>query len=107
MLPREEFLASLNVEVTRIAIADVAHSRYARALELINKSNQFNTTGRRWTPEEMQLLFAEGGRLETFEVRDRFTEYGLVGVAILRDGSIDQYVMSCRVIGLDERPPSW
>lgn len=100
-LPREEFLASLNVEVTRVTIDRNDHPRYARAVELINKSNQFNTTGRRWSPEDIQLLFAGGGRLEAFEVRDRFTEYGLVAVAIVHATTIEQFVMSCRVLGLD------
>lgn len=100
-MPRHEFLASLNVKLTRITISDASHSRFARAFELINKSNQFNTTGKRWTHEEATQLFACGGRFEAFEVVDKFTEYGLVGVAILNADLIVQYVMSCRVLGLD------
>lgn len=100
-LPRGEFLASLNVEVTRSTIADVSHARFARAFELVNKSNQFNTTGRRWAQEECKKFFAGGGRFEAFHVRDRFTDYGLVAVAIVSGATIEQFVMSCRVIGLD------
>ena len=100
-MPREEFLASLHIEIKQTTITDSSVPEFKRAFELINKSNQFNTTGRRWTPEEMQQFFAEGGRLEAFRVKDDFTDYGLVCVAIVRGGCIEQYVMSCRVLGLD------
>jgi len=46
-------------------------------------------------------LFREGRRLEVFEVSDRFTAYGLVGIAVIDGRTILQYAMSCRVIGLD------
>jgi predicted enzyme involved in methoxymalonyl-ACP biosynthesis len=35
-----------------------------------------------------------------YEVQDRYTPYGLVGVAIITENQILQWVMSCRVIGL-------
>ena len=83
------------------SIADTQHERFARCLELINKSNQFNTTGQRRTLEQLHQIFAEGGRLEAFEVSDRFTQYGLVVVVLIKGNWIDQFVMSCRVVGLD------
>jgi FkbH-like protein len=101
-LSRAEFLQTLNVRIGLTEVADVADSRFARAFELMNKSNQFNTTGRRWAQEECQALFARGGVLWTFEVEDRFTDYGIVGVVVVVDGSwIEQFVMSCRVVGLE------
>jgi FkbH-like protein len=100
-MPREAFLASLGVKLRRLSIADAGHPRFGRAFELINKSNQFNTTGERWTGEQAQRFFADGGRFEAFEAADRFTDYGLVGVAIVEGDLVRQYVMSCRVLGLD------
>jgi FkbH-like protein/FkbM family methyltransferase len=100
-LPREEFLASLGVKATRITIRDRGHSKFPRSLELINKSNQFNTTGERWTAEQAHQFFTAGGRFEACEVTDKFTEYGLVGVAVVEGDTVRQYVMSCRVLGLD------
>lgn len=70
-----------------------------RALELINKTNQFNTTGRRWKREELQALLADGGRIFAFEVADNFTAYGLVGVVVVQSRAVVQWVMSCRVLG--------
>lgn len=102
---REEFLAQLHVKVQLLEVSDPEHPRFARSLELINKTNQFNTSGRRWTPEQVSGWFAGGGSLVAFVVEDSFTTYGLVGVALARtvvdELCIEQFVMSCRVIGLD------
>ncbi len=100
-MSREEFLASLHVEVGMREVNSVEHPDFARVLELINKSNQFNTTGRRWTNQEFQAAFDSGTRVVVFDVRDRFTQYGLVGVAVVRDVEILQFVMSCRVLGME------
>ncbi|WP_147728540.1 HAD-IIIC family phosphatase [Methylobacterium sp. WL116] len=100
-LTREEFLATLEIRITPSVITDPADSRFRRALELINKTNQFNTTGQRWTLEAMQAALRAGVRLHAFEVVDKFTDYGLVGVIVLDDSTLVQCVMSCRVVGLD------
>jgi FkbH-like protein len=98
---REEFLATLDVKVSLFAIDSIAHPRFARTFELINKTNQFNTTGRRWTREECVKALAEGTKLLVFEVGDKFTNYGLVGSLIIDGPKIIQFVMSCRILGLD------
>jgi FkbH-like protein len=100
-LSRPEFLASLGLRVRMIEIAAPGHASFPRAFELINKTNQFNTTGKRWTQEEMRAAFAGGMTLYAFDVEDRFSRYGLVGVVIAARGRIEQMVMSCRVVGLD------
>ena len=100
-LTRAEFLETLVVSIRLFPITDSADSRFARALELVNKSNQFNTTGTRWTLEECQAAFSRGWVFWAFEVQDRFTRYGVVGVAITGPASIQQFVMSCRVVGLE------
>ncbi len=99
-LTREEFLAGLNVQVTFLAIDSAEHPRFGRAFELINKTNQFNTTGRRWSHAEVVAAFAAGLRFLAFEVTDAYTDYGLVGVMLLDHSGLAQFVMSCRVLGL-------
>ncbi|HEX3863487.1 MAG TPA: HAD-IIIC family phosphatase [Stellaceae bacterium] len=98
---RDEFLASAAPKVTMIAITSTSHPRFSRVLELINKTNQFNTTGRRWKLEELDGLLHGDGVVWAFEVRDAFTRYGLVGVVIVRGDTIEQWVMSCRVLGYE------
>jgi len=100
-LSREEFLASLEVKASLGEIAATADGRFARALELINKTNQLNTTGKRWTLPEFAAFYRDGGRCFVLDVTDRFTAYGIVGVLLVMRDEIAQFVMSCRVVGMD------
>ena len=99
-LSRETFLATLGLRMRIIDIRATNHQRFARAFELINKTNQFNTTGRRLTRQDCARLFDSGAIFHAFELQDRFSQYGLVGIAIVEGAHISQFVMSCRVLGL-------
>lgn len=100
-LSRDDFLKSLDLKVTLNEIIDGDSDEFARAVELLNRTNQFNTTGVRRTEQECREALRTGKRLFTLRASDRFTNYGLVGV-IFTDGShIEQFAMSCRVIALD------
>ena len=77
---------------------------FSRVAQLLQKTNQFNLTTRRYTEAQIEELAATPGcRIETYRVSDRFGDNGLVGVAITRDDSevceIDSLLLSCRVIG--------
>lgn len=98
-LSREDFLRAAAPRITMLTIEGMDHPRFARVFELINKTNQFNTTGRRWTMEEFRALLQGGTKLWAFEVEDNYTNYGLVGVVIVSGNMIEQWVMSCRVLG--------
>ena len=95
---REDFLASLKLRM-EIALVKPNSKRFERALELLNKSNQFNTTGRRWTAQELAAVERDGF-VATVAVGDKFTDYGDTLIAVVRGDRIEQLVMSCRVIGL-------
>jgi len=100
-MSREEFLQSLSVRVRGSRVTSCAQAAFPRAFELLNKTNQFNTTGARWSLPEAERFFAIGGVYYVMEVADRFTEYGLVGVMCVNGYRIEQFAMSCRVIGLE------
>lgn len=100
-MSREEFLESLQIRVEFDEIWSSQHPRYKRSLELVNKTNQFNTTGKRWIDEEAAAALESGTVFLTWSVEDAYTHYGLVGVAVVVDDLISQMVMSCRVFGLD------
>jgi FkbH-like protein len=77
----------------------------ARITQLINKSNQFNLTTRRYTEPEVAAMEADRS-LVTLQVRlvDRFGDNGMICVGILRPAAddameIDSWLMSCRVLG--------
>ncbi len=100
-MSRDEFLASLNVSVETFQVRSTTDERFARCIELINKTNQFNTTGRRLTVEACERAFAGGTVFWAFHVSDRFVDYGIVGVVVVNGTDLEQFVMSCRVLGLD------
>jgi FkbH-like protein len=97
---RESFLAELkvNTQLKRLNLGD--DKAVERCFELINKTNQFNTTGVRWVMTAFRAFVASEA-VYYFEVSDRFTHYGIVGVALIKGACIEQMVMSCRVVGLD------
>jgi len=102
---REEFLSDLGLTARVFEIRQADQSKASRAIELLNKTNQFNTTGTRWTVEDLRALSADRGSMLGFAVRYKITDYGMVGVVVLREGAsvtrVEQVVMSCRVFGLD------
>ena len=99
-LSHEEFLQTLNLRVTLSVLHDAKDVHMSRALELLNKTNQFNTTGTRYTLAECHELFAGGHRLFVIQAEDRFTQYGLVGAAWVKHNFVAHLVMSCRALGL-------
>ena len=112
---QEEYLASLElkVELTRNARASAA-----RIGELSQKSNQFNLTTRRYSVAEVEQMMADGAHdanhghaVYSLVVGDKFGNAGLTGVAVLRyDGAvatIDNFFMSCRVIGRGVETGIW
>jgi FkbH-like protein len=98
---REAFLKGLGTEVVFLELEDAGDPHSDRVLELTNKTNQFNTTGKRWSAADLRTFLAEGGRVCAFRARDRFADYGLIGVIYAKDLTIEQMVMSCRVLGMD------
>jgi FkbH-like protein len=94
------FLESLQM---RMKVEPVGELNLERATQLVNKSNQFNLTTRRYTLAEMKSLAASPDwRTLTFSLRDSFGDNGLISVVLLKkqnDGlAIDTWVMSCRVL---------
>jgi FkbH-like protein len=98
----DDFLRDLGMTMTHGAARPVD---LARVTQLLNKTNQFNTTTRRFTPEEVARLATEETVLQ-FRLIDRFGDNGLVSVMILTASPdradtvvLDNWVMSCRVFG--------
>lgn len=73
----------------------------ARIYELLARTNQMNLTTRRHDMAALRAFLTDPqAAVYTLSVQDRFTHYGLVGVAIVADGVLDSFVLSCRVMGL-------
>lgn len=94
----DSFLAGLDME---LAVYDVAEHR-DRVVELIQKTNQFNLTTRRYDWAQVQDA-ARGGLALCYRLTDRFGDNGIISVVIARpEGKdaflVDLWLMSCRVM---------
>jgi FkbH-like protein len=97
----EAYLKALDLvaEITPAKAEDLA-----RVAQLTQKTNQFNLTTRRYSQGEIETMAASPEHLVlTMRVRDRFGDYGLTGVGILKFADdvahIDSLLLSCRVLG--------
>ena len=96
----DQFLRSLETEID-FAPFNVAGRK--RITQLINKTNQFNVTTRRYTEAQVTALEASPIHYTLqVSVRDRFGDNGMVSVVICTTTSdewrIDTWLMSCRVL---------
>lgn len=98
----DEYLSSLKMVLHCSPFDNIGRSRI---IQLINKSNQYNLTTRRYTEAEIEKLetdpavFTLQGRLS-----DRLGDNGMITVVICRladaaSWEIDTWLMSCRVLG--------
>ena len=97
----EDFYASLAMRARIEPFNDV---NLARVAQLVGKSNQFNLTTRRHTPDQLRAFADDPATVTlTLSLRDRFADHGLVSVLIAQPSDdaleIDTWLMSCRVIG--------
>ena len=91
----EQFLKDLRM---RLVVHDRSQGDRTRAVQLINKTNQFNLNGVRWNDEEVSEVLANGGRLWTAELGDRTGSHGeILACLMAADGTVLSFVLSCRV----------
>ncbi len=96
----EDYLKSLEMQMTIAPFDEVGRPRI---VQLINKSNQFNLTTRRYNDEDVRRMQEDQG-LFGWQVRldDRFAQHGMIGVVIVRkegtEWEIDTWLQSCRVL---------
>jgi len=103
----DDYLKNLNM------IAEVAEFNdyhIPRISQLTQRSNQFNLRTRRYTEQDIKKI-RESNQYITryFKLEDKFGEYGLIGIVILKkiDSDsifIDTLIVSCRVLkrGMEE-----
>jgi FkbH-like protein len=96
----ESFMASLNLHV---AVSSLTPDKLSRIAQLTQRTNQFNLATVRRSESEIQALLAEGYECYTVDVSDRFGDYGLVGVLIVKQETdelrVDTFLLSCRALG--------
>ncbi len=99
----ESFLRQLQMQILR---EDPAKN-LERLVQLVNKTNQFNLTTRRYELAAMQkILTEETKKVFLYRVKDCFGDNGIVAAVIVDMGGsgeevpmVEEFVMSCRVMG--------
>jgi len=95
----QEYLQSLNMVAQ---IQEIEPATLERSVQLINRSNQFNLTTRRYSTADVQAVMEDDDWItRTVSLEDRFGNNGLISVLLARIEEsalvIDTWLMSCRV----------
>ncbi|HEY3827688.1 MAG TPA: hypothetical protein VGL57_00700 [Solirubrobacteraceae bacterium] len=106
----ERMMSSLQL---RAEVRPATARDMSRVLELVQRTNQFNTTTRRRSAAELtELLESDAHEVFVASLADRFGDLGVVAAIILARGAegeveagaegeveIDSFIMSCRAMG--------
>jgi len=103
----DEYLQSLKMTMEVSRFDDINRARIS---QLINKSNQFNLTSRRYNEEDVQRFEENRDEILCWQARlsDMFGGHGMIAVVIVRKQPdtwiIDTWLQSCRVLarGVEE-----
>lgn len=95
-----DFLASLDMVAE---IGPFVPQYLERITQLINKTNQFNLTTKRYTSAEVEAVAQDDSFLTLYgRLADKFGDNGLVSIVIARvegeTAQVDLWLMSCRVL---------
>jgi FkbH-like protein len=97
-----EFLSQLNLELD---ISVINAQDVERVSQLVAKTNQFNLTTKRFSANELNdfLVSSHKGAVVA-RLRDRFGDYGLIGVVFLENlesavVNVSNFIVSCRALG--------
>jgi FkbH-like protein len=96
-----DYLQSLAMRISHSTFDPIARSRIS---QLINKSNQFNLTTKRYSEAEVAAVESSAAHYtQQTRLTDQFGDFGMIGVVIAvkhqSTWDIDTWLMSCRVLG--------
>ena len=96
------FLRKCNLRIK--VFAPQTEADITRCFELVNRTNQLNMSGRRYTRNEFDALLSKIGQTSiAFSCKDDFGSYGIVGFMQYRKDNCElcftEFAMSCRVAG--------
>lgn len=101
-----DYAAMMASLALRVRFGQAKTADLDRISELVQRTNQFNTTTIRYSRTQLQqFLESSTHRVYAADMEDRFGHLGLVVVAIVRledDRAIfDSFIMSCRAMGFE------
>ena len=87
-----------------LTISKVNNTNFARCVQMLNKTNQFNFTTQRFTHATFEK-YLESNKIKTLVIslKDKFGDHGITGLLtakITKDSLIlDNFLLSCRILG--------
>jgi FkbH-like protein len=97
----DDYLRQLDLRMTIEAFVKERH--LDRAVQLLQKTNQFNLTTRRHSESDVLGLLQAGSMIHLASLADRFGDYGRIALSIVvfDEGApvLDTFLMSCRALG--------
>lgn len=109
----QDFFKSLE---SRLFFERLNDGNIKRAHQLINKTNQYNLTTKRYSLNQLKRIEQNGSSVIVIGAQDKFTAYENIGILIVNWNSatrkkitIDNYLLSCRFLGrgLELGPICW
>lgn len=99
-LGEAQYLEQLQIKYSVERVTS-SSAKLQRVEELFQRTTQFNTTGKKFSVGELAAL-AENpdAGLFAIAVSDRLGDYGMVGAAVVVDGEIMGFAISCRALGM-------
>ena len=96
----EDYLLGLDIH---ILINEIKDDQKERVVQLINKTNQFNTNTLRMDAQQLNDYLRNNGKVFVANVSDKYGDSGLVVIMLVSINddvaTIDNFLMSCRVMG--------
>jgi len=106
-----DFYQNLKIKVF---IQEINDGNFARTLQLINKTNQFNTTTLRYDDKKViQIHDSLNDVIKVIGYEDKMTDFENIGVFILKkvekELHIENFLLSCRVLdrGIEQAALNW
>lgn len=96
------FLRQCDIKMT---VREIADDDWPRVVQLLNRTNELNATGNRYSLEELKKSYeANGDKIFVAELVDKFGNYGLIAELIIDTRepeiwSIRDLTVSCRTMG--------
>ena len=91
----EEYNASL---LTQAVVSRARQKDCARLAELSVRTHQFNLSAKIYTEDQIsEMLTSSEYEVLSLDAEDKYGKMGIVGMAVLKEGIIEAFMLSCRV----------
>ncbi len=94
----DAFLRQCQIQVE---VCHDCQQAFGRLLEMIERTNQLNFTKQRLDAGTLRAILDDAGyECAYVKVWDRYGDYGIAGFYALKEGRLEQFLFSCRVLNM-------